>query len=268
VLLEALKGHREYPGALVESATARLHRAPGIPEELPSTLRSALHAMTALEPAARPTAARVAAMLGAGSSRRGRDSGFGRGLHRRRGTDPGHHRGAGRAARRDDSGGYAPFASPAARERHAVPGTVGLVAALAVAATLTATALPSSAPTPRPTPSGGLLPTPAAGVGGTAFGAGPAGSASPATAVASRGAASLDRVPDTLGDSVDAARVAALARSFDFRERSSGSARAAVPTRTRAGALTRTRVAAPSDDRRSSADDDDRPGRHRADDDD
>ena len=36
VLLEALTGRREYPGALVESATARLHRPPGIPEHLPS----------------------------------------------------------------------------------------------------------------------------------------------------------------------------------------------------------------------------------------
>ncbi len=248
VLLESLKGHREYPGALVESATARLYRAPGIPEELPSALRSALHAMTALEPAARPTAARVAAMLGAGSSRRGREGGFGRGLHRRRGTDSAHHRGTGRFARRHDTGGHAPVEGPAARGRHAVPGTVGLVAALAVAATVTATALPSA--TPRPAPSGAVLP---AGVGGS-----PAGAASPAAAVASGDAAvSLDRVPATLGDSVDAARVAALARSFDVRGRASTSARPAAPPR----------AAAPSDTRRSSADDD-RPGRHRAADDD
>ncbi len=32
VLLESLTGRREYPGALVESATARLHRPPGIPD--------------------------------------------------------------------------------------------------------------------------------------------------------------------------------------------------------------------------------------------
>ena len=39
VLLEALTGRREYPGALVESATARLHRPPGIPDHLPFALR-------------------------------------------------------------------------------------------------------------------------------------------------------------------------------------------------------------------------------------
>jgi hypothetical protein len=78
VLLESLTGRREYPGALVESATARLHRPPGIPDHLPFALDSALRAMTALDPADRPTAADVAAMLAAGSARRGR-----RGAHRR-----------------------------------------------------------------------------------------------------------------------------------------------------------------------------------------
>jgi eukaryotic-like serine/threonine-protein kinase len=78
VLLESLTGRREYPGALVESATARLHRAPGIPEHLPFALDSALRAMTALEPGDRPTAVDVATMLSAGSARRGR-----RGAHRR-----------------------------------------------------------------------------------------------------------------------------------------------------------------------------------------
>jgi eukaryotic-like serine/threonine-protein kinase len=79
VLLEALTGRREYPGALVESATARLHRPPGIPTGLPFALDTALRAMTALDPADRPTAADVATML-AGPSRRGRRRA---GAHRR-----------------------------------------------------------------------------------------------------------------------------------------------------------------------------------------
>ena len=65
VLLESLTGRREYPGALVESATARLHRPPGIPTGLPFALDTALRAMTALDPADRPTAADVATMLAA-----------------------------------------------------------------------------------------------------------------------------------------------------------------------------------------------------------
>ena len=78
VLLEALTGRREYPGALVESATARLHRPPNIPDSLPSDLRTTLFAMTALEPAVRPTAAEVVGLLGTGSSRRDR-GGYGQG---------------------------------------------------------------------------------------------------------------------------------------------------------------------------------------------
>ena len=68
VLLEALTGRREYPGALVESATARLHRPPGIPDGLPASLHTAVQAMTALDPAARPTAGQVAVLLAAGSA--------------------------------------------------------------------------------------------------------------------------------------------------------------------------------------------------------
>jgi hypothetical protein len=80
VLLESLTGRREYPGALVESATARLHRPPGIPAGLPFALDTALRAMTALDPADRPTAADVATMLAAGPTRRGRRRA---GAHRR-----------------------------------------------------------------------------------------------------------------------------------------------------------------------------------------
>ena len=54
VLLESLTGRREYPGALVESATARLHRPPCIPTGLPFALDTALRAMTALDQFDRP----------------------------------------------------------------------------------------------------------------------------------------------------------------------------------------------------------------------
>jgi hypothetical protein len=63
----------------VESATARLHRPPGIPTGLPFALDTALRAMTALDPADRPAAADVATMLAAAPSRRGRRAG----AHRR-----------------------------------------------------------------------------------------------------------------------------------------------------------------------------------------
>ena len=56
VLLECLTGHAEYPGTPVETASARLHRAPQIPLELPAPLRSLLAAMTDMDPEKRPTA--------------------------------------------------------------------------------------------------------------------------------------------------------------------------------------------------------------------
>ncbi|QJY50538.1 serine/threonine protein kinase [Pseudonocardia broussonetiae] len=64
VLLEALTGRREYPGGSIESATARLHRPPVVPRDLPRALGRALRSMTATDPARRPTAAAVAALLG------------------------------------------------------------------------------------------------------------------------------------------------------------------------------------------------------------
>jgi eukaryotic-like serine/threonine-protein kinase len=128
VLLESLTGRREYPGALVESATARLHRPPGIPDDLPTALRTALHAMTALEPAARPTAAEVAKLLGAGASRRDRGRRFGAGQHRR------------------------------PRSRRAAPRAVGLAAALAAAATITAASVPAPRPSPALTIPGPAVP--------------------------------------------------------------------------------------------------------------
>ncbi|HVH21215.1 MAG TPA: serine/threonine-protein kinase, partial [Pseudonocardia sp.] len=65
VLLEALTGSQEYPGGAVESAVARLHRAPQIPPTLPAPLRFLLRAMTADDPDDRPDAAEVASRLAA-----------------------------------------------------------------------------------------------------------------------------------------------------------------------------------------------------------
>jgi serine/threonine protein kinase len=57
VLLECIKGTVEYPGSAVESAVARLHRAPEIPAVLPTQWQHLLASMTALEPLERPSAA-------------------------------------------------------------------------------------------------------------------------------------------------------------------------------------------------------------------
>ena len=63
VLLECLTGKREYTGGPVETALARLHRQPEVPDSLPAPWPSLLREMTALEPSARPTAAEVAQVL-------------------------------------------------------------------------------------------------------------------------------------------------------------------------------------------------------------
>jgi serine/threonine protein kinase len=63
VLIEARTGRREYPGAMVESATARLFRRPVVPSGLPRDLAALLVAMTDPDPAAQPTAADVVAVL-------------------------------------------------------------------------------------------------------------------------------------------------------------------------------------------------------------
>jgi serine/threonine protein kinase len=57
VLLECIKGEVEYPGSAVESAVARLHRAPGIPDSVPAEWATLIRSMTALEPLDRPSAA-------------------------------------------------------------------------------------------------------------------------------------------------------------------------------------------------------------------
>ena len=63
VLLESLTGRREYPGAVMESMIARLHRPPEVPPGLAGGLTPLLTRMTATNPAERPTAADVAASL-------------------------------------------------------------------------------------------------------------------------------------------------------------------------------------------------------------
>lgn len=66
VLLEALTGHREYSGTVLEAAIARLHRSPAVPETVPGAWRSLLSAMTARDPSHRPTAEQVAHQLRGG----------------------------------------------------------------------------------------------------------------------------------------------------------------------------------------------------------
>ncbi|WP_439378803.1 protein kinase domain-containing protein [Amycolatopsis lexingtonensis] len=63
ILLECLTAQREFPGTLAESATARLHRAPRIPEGTPGPLAHALRRMTAREPADRPSAGQLPHLL-------------------------------------------------------------------------------------------------------------------------------------------------------------------------------------------------------------
>jgi serine/threonine protein kinase len=63
VLLEALTGRREFPGAATEAAVARLHRDPEVPESLPEEWRDLLARMLAREPARRPSADTVAERL-------------------------------------------------------------------------------------------------------------------------------------------------------------------------------------------------------------
>jgi serine/threonine protein kinase len=63
VLLECLTGIRSYPGVGVEAAVARLHRPPAVPSRLGSAWVALLSAMTATDPAARPSAADVVQSL-------------------------------------------------------------------------------------------------------------------------------------------------------------------------------------------------------------
>ncbi|GAA3341801.1 hypothetical protein GCM10017714_27330 [Curtobacterium pusillum] len=63
VLLECLTGRQPFPGSAVESATARLTRAPEIDQHLPTAWRTLVHVMTAQDPAERPTAEEAARRL-------------------------------------------------------------------------------------------------------------------------------------------------------------------------------------------------------------
>lgn len=60
VLIEALTGVVSFPGGVEESAFARLDRDPAIPRGVPEPLRALLSAMTARDPAARPSAGEAA----------------------------------------------------------------------------------------------------------------------------------------------------------------------------------------------------------------
>ncbi|WP_353649730.1 serine/threonine-protein kinase [Nakamurella sp. A5-74] len=68
VLLEALTCRREFPGAPVPSAMARLLRDPEIPDGLPAPWQTLLLRMTDRDPDARPTAAEVVRILTAADS--------------------------------------------------------------------------------------------------------------------------------------------------------------------------------------------------------
>lgn len=63
VLLEALTGQREYDGTTAETALARLTRPPALVGRVPKVWCKLLAAMTATDPAERPTALQVADLL-------------------------------------------------------------------------------------------------------------------------------------------------------------------------------------------------------------
>ncbi|GAA2750419.1 GAF domain-containing serine/threonine-protein kinase [Amnibacterium kyonggiense] len=63
VLLEALTGTVAYPGGVDESALARLKQDPEVPDSVPAVLGDVLRAMTARDPADRPTAAEASVAL-------------------------------------------------------------------------------------------------------------------------------------------------------------------------------------------------------------
>ena len=63
VLLRCLTGERAFPGMAVESALARLFRGPDIPDSLGPEWVGILRAMTALEPAERPSAHEVSEVM-------------------------------------------------------------------------------------------------------------------------------------------------------------------------------------------------------------
>ncbi|WP_230673326.1 serine/threonine-protein kinase [Rathayibacter sp. Leaf248] len=66
VLLEALSGRRAYEGTTLEISLQRMHHAPVVPANVPERWRPLLAAMTALDPAERPSASAVADQLWTG----------------------------------------------------------------------------------------------------------------------------------------------------------------------------------------------------------
>ncbi|WP_371476844.1 serine/threonine-protein kinase [Kitasatospora sp. NBC_00315] len=64
VLVECLTGRREYGGAPLEAAAARLHRSPAVPGHLPRGLSRILRQMTLSDPLQRPSAIECADALG------------------------------------------------------------------------------------------------------------------------------------------------------------------------------------------------------------
>jgi serine/threonine protein kinase len=68
VLLEALTGERTFPGPAMASMLARLDGPPPIPDDLAEPWPGVLAAMTAMEPADRPSAGQVAAILSASAA--------------------------------------------------------------------------------------------------------------------------------------------------------------------------------------------------------
>ncbi|WP_161501019.1 serine/threonine-protein kinase [Embleya scabrispora] len=68
VLLEALKGEREYPGFSLDASPARSRRAPHVPSHVPGELAGVIEAMTRVDPAGRPDAAECARLLDAAAA--------------------------------------------------------------------------------------------------------------------------------------------------------------------------------------------------------
>jgi uncharacterized protein YjbJ (UPF0337 family) len=64
ILLEVVTGEPVYPGSSWSAASARLTAPPVVPNEVPGSLAGTVLATTQLDPAARPSAARVAERLG------------------------------------------------------------------------------------------------------------------------------------------------------------------------------------------------------------
>jgi hypothetical protein len=137
VLLEAVTGRREYEGGALESALARLHRAPVVPPGLPDPLGATLRRMTATRPEDRPTAAEVTAAL---RHRQGGPRPAGEAPHRTRTA-------AGRVGRR-----VAPVAALACLVAGALVGALSLAGPERPAEEPRAVLVPAAAPAPKPVP--------------------------------------------------------------------------------------------------------------------